>query len=85
MLVRVVNSFLQAFALLVKTDVQHELEHDRTGFGQHAFKVVDLCKALCDLHGCEPAFDNRHQHIFVLAAVENHDVTKAGNLTVNAP
>ena len=81
----VVNSLLQAQALLFKTDVQHELEDDRAVLGQHALKVVDLRKALRCLLWRYPAVHRGHQHVFIVTAVENHDLARARHFLVNAP
>ncbi|MPM51553.1 hypothetical protein SDC9_98302 [bioreactor metagenome] len=81
----VVEPLLQALSLLVLGDVQHELEDDRAVFGQHALEVVDLRIALLLLLVGDPAVDHRHQHVFVLAAVEDHDLARARHLLVDAP
>ena len=82
---RVVNPLLQPLALLVKADVQQELEHHRAGLAEHALEVIDVGKALRRLRRRDPAIDGRHQHVFVMAAVENHHFARAGHLLVNAP
>ena len=85
MLAWVVQALLQALALLVLADVQHELDDDRARFAEHALEVIDLGIALGLLLGRDPFVDHGHQHILVLAAVEDHDFARAGHLLVNAP
>ncbi|MPM82523.1 hypothetical protein SDC9_129584 [bioreactor metagenome] len=81
----VVQPLLQPLALFVLADVQHELDDHRAGLAEHALEVVDLRIALGLLLGREPAVDHGHQHILVLAAVEEHDLARTRHLLVNAP
>ena len=81
----VVHALLQALALLLQADVQHELHHHGAGFGQQALEVVDVREPLARLLRCDPAIDHRHQHVFVMAAVENHHLAGCGHMLVDAP
>src|SRR5258705_128855 len=74
---RVVEPLLQTRALLLLGDVQHELENDGAGFRQHALEVVDVRIALLGLRLGDVAVDHRHQHVFIVAAVEDHDLAVA--------
>ena len=85
MLGGVIQALLQALALLFLADVQHELEHHRTGLAQQALEIVDMRQALLVLRRCDPAVDHGHQHVFVLAAVEHRDLARWRHLLVNAP
>jgi hypothetical protein len=82
---RVVHALLQAPALFFKADVQHELQDHGAGFAEHPLEVVDVGKALTGLGRRDPASNHRDQHIFVVAAVEQHHVARARHLLVDAP
>jgi len=84
-LVRVVQALLQALALFVLRDVQQELAQHRAVLGQHALEIIDLGVALARLFGRDPAVDDRHQHIFVVAAVEKRHLAVARHPGVDAP
>ena len=82
---RVVHPLLQTFALLVKADVQHKFDDDGAGFRQHALKVVDLRVTLRGLLWRDPLVHHRHQHIFVVAAVEDHPLACTRHGFVDTP
>ena len=82
---RVVQAILQALALLVLADVQHELQDERAVLAEHALKVVQLRIALLLHLRADAAIHHRHQHVFVMAAVEDDDFAIARHLRVNAP
>ena len=82
---RVVDALLQAPALLVKADVQHELHDDGAVLAQHALEVVDLAVALLGGFLVDPALDHRHQHVLVVAAVVDHEFARRRHLMVDAP
>ena len=82
---RVVDAFLQALALLVEADVQQELDDDGAGFHQHALEIVDVGITLAGLLGRDPLVDGGHQHVFVMAAIEDHPFPGAGHGLVDAP
>ncbi len=71
---RVVEAVLQALALLVLRDVEQELQDHGAGLGQHPFEVVDVVVALAGLRRRQRAGDHRHQHVLVVAPVEDHDL-----------
>ena len=81
----VVDALLQALALLVKADVQHELHDDGAVLAQHALEVVDLAVALFGGLPVDPAVDHWHQHVLVMAAVVDHELARRRHLLVDAP
>ncbi len=50
-----------------------------------ALEVVDLGVALLGLLGRDPAVDRRHQHVLVVAAVEDHHLAVGRHALVDAP
>ena len=52
---RVVQAFLQAFALLLSADVQHELEHDGAGVSMRSKSL--MCPKRWWCCSCDPAVD----------------------------
>src|SRR5436853_247042 len=81
----VVDARLQPLALLVLRDVEHELENHRTGLAEHALEVVDVRVALARLLRRDGAVDRRHQHVLVVAAVEDGHRPAGRHALVDAP
>ena len=81
----VVNTFLQTIPLLVKTDVQHEFHDHRAGLNQHLLERVDLSKTQLDLSRFDPAVYHGYEHVFVVAAVEDHKLACSRYMLMNAP
>ena len=65
--------------------MQHELQHRGAGLDKQPLEIIDVRIALPRLLGREPAIDHRNQHIFVVAAVEDHDLARPRHALVNAP
>ena len=65
--------------------MQKKFDDGGAGFGQQAFKIVDVGKAALGFGLVYPAFYARDQHVFVVAAVENHQFAAARHHLVDAP
>jgi hypothetical protein len=82
---RVVQPRLQPAALLGAGHVQHELDDHGAGFRQHEFEVVDVPQPLANLGGRQQALRHGHDHVFVVAAVEDDDLAIGRHGLVDAP
>ena len=81
----IVDALLQALALLVFGYVQKKFNDGGAGFAQQAFKIVDVANTAFGFGLVYPAFYARYQHVFVVAAVKNHQFAVARHHLVDAP
>ena len=84
-LVRLVEARLQALALLVLRDVQHEFEDRRAVLDEHLLEGVDLAVARLDLLGRRELAHLDDEHLLVVRAVEDADRAAARRGLVHAP
>ncbi|MCY1536040.1 hypothetical protein D9M68_714770 [compost metagenome] len=82
---RVCQPCLQPRLLLVARNMQEAFDDGGAGLGQHCLEVADLAEAPFGFGIVDPAVHARDQHVFIVAAVEHHNLAGPGHLPVNAP
>ncbi len=85
MLAWVVQPGLQALLLFVLIDVQIELQDRRPVLGQHLFEIVDLIVTLLPDLLCDQLMDACDQNLFIVTAIEDHNLTLCRYLLVDTP
>ena len=85
LLVRIIEALLQALALLFLRDVQEYLDDDGAGLGQHPLEVADLRVAPRALLLVDQFLHQRHDDIFVVAAIEDRNLALDRHLLMHAP
>ena len=81
----VLEPCLQALTLFVFADVQEEFQNHSAALGEHPLEFVDLRVAFSPDLFRNQLMHAHHQHIFVVAAIEDHDLAICRSLRVNSP
>src|SRR5579885_3666436 len=75
----------QPRGLLPLADVEEELEDHRAALDEQALEVVDLPVARLERRARHRAVHARDEHVLVVRAIEDRDVTTPGRVAMDAP
>src|SRR5262249_14617881 len=84
-LLRMIETFLQPFSLLILADMQIELENGRSVLGEVLFKSVDGLKSLLHLVLGKIAMHAHYEDVFVVGTIEDANHAKTRSRSVHAP
>src|SRR5690606_6434738 len=84
-LVGIGDAFFQPCFLFFGRDMQKAFDDGSAGFMQHAFKIADMGKAAFALLVIYPVMHARDQHVFIMAAIEDHQFASRRHLLMHAP
>lgn len=76
---------LEAPFLLRSADVQEDLHDARAIVDEHPLKIIDRCMSLAHGASIDQTVDHRHEHVFVMRAIEHGDRTFGRCMPMHAP
>jgi hypothetical protein len=82
---RIIESFLQPGPLFLLRDMEEHLDDGCSLIREHLFEIPNVFEASLPHVSGHKIVDPHHQHIFVMAAIEDGDATIARRLLVNPP
>ena len=83
--VRVIEALRETGELFLPADVQEEFEDSHAVFGEQRLEVADALVARHPGLLVDQLVDPRHQHVLVVRAVEDDDLTLSRRMGVDAP